>query len=142
MIRTDQVERLHEVAVVLPRIAGPYPADAVGVDSRLEQPHAGVHPRLPRPDHREAIGRLAQVDEVVGRDERDARLDRESGNVTRRDLGLDVGRVDHLAPRLYKDLGAVEQRNDEVAVPVSAVVLARADEPHPARRQQVLVEHT
>lgn len=99
---------------------GPYPADALGVDSRLEQSHAGVHPRLSRADHREAVGRFGEVNEVAGRDERDARFDREPRHVTRRDLGLDVGRVDELAPRLYNDLGAVEQRSDEVAVSVIA----------------------
>ncbi len=140
--RPDQIERLSEVAVELPRIAPPYPADAIGVDSRLEQPHAAVDRRLPGPDHREPIRRLGEIDKVVRRDEPDARLDRESGNVTRRDLRLDVARVHESAPRLDDGLGAVEQRDDEVAVPVSAAVLAQVEEPHPARRQEVLVQHT
>ena len=131
-----------EVAVVLPRIAAPDPADAIGVNSRLEQPHAGVDRRLPRPDHREAVRRLGEVDEIVGRDERDARFDRESGNVTRRDLGLDVGRVDDLAPRLYDGLGAVEQRRRRGGRPrYCRGTRSVPNELHPARRQQVLVEH-
>ena len=67
-------------------------------------------------------------------------VDRESRNVPRRDLRLDVGGVDDLAPRPDDGLGAVEQRYDEVPVTVHAV-LAHAEEPHPPRRQQVLVEH-
>jgi hypothetical protein len=89
MYEPTKVERLREVVVELPRIAAPNPADPAEVDSRLEQPYAGVDCRLPRPDHREAVGRLGQVDKVVWRDERDARLDRESGNVTRWNLGND-----------------------------------------------------
>jgi hypothetical protein len=35
----------------------------------------------------------------------------------------------------------VEQRDDEVSVAVPAAVLAHAEERHPSRRQQLLVEH-
>ena len=38
-------------------------------------------------------------------------------------------------------LGAVEKRDDEVPVAVPAAVVAHAEEPHPAGRKQVLVEH-
>jgi hypothetical protein len=40
----------------------------VGVDSCLEQPHAGIDRRLPRTDYRESIGRLGEVDKVVRED--------------------------------------------------------------------------
>jgi hypothetical protein len=65
-VRADQVERLREGPVQLPRIAPAQPADAMGIDACLEQPHTGVDRRLPRSDHRKALREVDEVDEVVG----------------------------------------------------------------------------
>ena len=138
--RADELERLREGAVELPRVAPADPADPVGVDARLEQPHAGVDRGLAAPDQREAVGGLGEIDEPVGRDERDAGLDAEAGHVTRRDLRLDVRRVDDAPSRPDDRLRAVEERDDAVPVAVPAPVVAHAEEADAAGRQQVLVE--
>ena len=47
-------------------VAASDPADAVGVDARVEQPDARVHRGLARADHREAVDGLGEVDEPLG----------------------------------------------------------------------------
>src|SRR4029077_6492291 len=89
-VSADQVERLRKRAVELPRIPASNPTDAVGVDARREQPDAGVDCRLSRSNHGEAVGGLAEGDESVGRDEPDAGLDSEVGDVSRAGLGMDA----------------------------------------------------
>ena len=91
---------------------------------------------LPGPDDREAVGRLGKVDERVRRDQRDAGLDPERGNVARRNVRLHVGRVDDPAPHLDRRDGAVEEGDGDVP----AAVVMHAEEAHTARRHQPLVQ--
>src|SRR4029077_8416274 len=81
-----------------------------------------------------------QVNEPVRWHETDAFVYLEAGRVLRRNLRLDIRRVDEHPSDLDRRLGTVQQRNDVVTVTVLAPILRHGHEPDPARRHELPLE--
>ena len=127
----DRGIRLDHGPVQHPRVAGPHPADRVGVHAAREQPDAGVGRGLARPDDDVLARRLLQPGEVVDREHPRVVGDLERRRRLRRDVGGEVAGVDDPAPLGHLEPLARDARDDGAV----ADVLAVGEELDPARLQ-------
>ena len=136
----DQLSRLLKRPVKEPGVPRPDPTDHLRRHTVVEQPDAGVHGRLPATDDRIPPRRLGQLDQTVDRDQPRVRFGIKRRRVGRRDRGLQIGRVDDLAPHPNRGR-RTGQPGDQPAPGRLVQPVGHAEEPDVARRQQVLLEH-
>ncbi len=134
-----QVERLEVLAVPHPRVAGPHPADAVGVDTVLEQPRARVGPRLAAADDRVAGRGFRDVGEFVHGDAPDIRVDGERRRVPRRDRRFEVAGVDDGASNVHLGRRTRERGHEGDIRRLESHEVRHGEEPHLSRRDVVIV---
>ena len=140
--RGHEIERLRVCTVQHPGVARPDPTDRIGFDAVVEQPAARVHRGFARADHRVAACGLGDLDEVVDRYEARIRIDVERREMRRRNRGFEIRRIDDPPSCPHSSLVTGQPRYEQVLATLLPHVVAHAEEPHPARRQQRLVEDT
>ncbi len=123
---------LDHVPVKQPGIAGPHPADRIGVHPAPEQPDAGVGRGLARPHDHVLARSVVKNSEVVDRDHVDTVRDPERRRRVRWDVRGKVAGVDDPAALRHLEPLAGDARDDLPIVDVLAV----GEQLDPPRREQ------
>ena len=122
------LERLEVTPVVEPGVAGPHPADPVGLHPVLQQPEARVRGGLAGAEHGIGVARSGGGGEVTDGDEPCTRRHLERRRMGRRDRAFQVAGVDDLATHLHVvELLAAEVPDPFTVTTGAQVVVARQD---------------